>query len=36
LGKCGGRKIGAKPPVMTTMAPKLETGGGSSENRAQE
>ena len=34
--KRGGRKTEAKSPVMITMAPKLETVGGSSENRAQE
>lgn len=34
--KRGGRKMGAKPPVVITMAPKLETVGGSSENSAQE
>lgn len=28
--------MGAKPPVVITMAPKSETVGGSSENRAQE
>lgn len=28
--------MGAKPPVVITMAPKLETVGGSSENSAQE